>query len=392
MISVNKNVRQISSRSVRSSGPGHASHPGTARSHAALIGVSSDQSPKARFETVNVVLAETGSDPWQDSLLAQWKAGVAVSQLAERFRITSSTVLSALSNARLRRVRSAVVSFIDSPEFTLPDAEKVCSQGIESSEFETPVVEPLHAGGKLLPSYLSSLYSVPLLTREQERDLFRHFNYLKFRFLRQRSALSPQTPIPSKILTGLDQQLDSIAAVRDRLIRSNLRLVVSIARKYTRSGVEFFDLVSDGNVSLMRAVEKFDYMRGNKFSTYATWAVMKNFARSIPVEHRQLDRFRTGLDDALFLSTESRSTETADLTANQVQRTVIRDLLSQLDEREQKVLSCRFGLASGSEPETLEQVGSHLGVTKERVRQIEVRSLTKLRRIAERQNLEIPGF
>jgi RNA polymerase sigma factor (sigma-70 family) len=348
--------------------------------------------PEAGLQTVNVEPDEIGSDRWQDSLLAQWKAGAAVSQLAERFSITRSTVHSALSNARLRRVRSAVVSFIDSPEFTLPDADQVCSLGRDSSDFETADVEPLHAGGKLLPSYLSSLYSVPLLTREQERDLFRRFNYLKFCFLRQRSAWSPQTTIPAKILIGLDQQLDSIAAVRDRLIRSNLRLVVSIARKYTRSGVEFFDLVSDGNVSLMRAVEKFDYMRGNKFSTYATWAVMKNFARSIPVEHRQQDRFRTGLDEALFCNTESRSTETADLMANLAQRTVIRDLLSQLDEREQKVLSCRFGLASGSEPETLEQVGSHLGVTKERVRQIEVRSLTKLRRIAERQNLEIPGF
>ena len=86
-------------------------------------------------------------------------------------------------------------------------------------------------------------------------------------------------------------------ALKNQIIRANLRLVVSIAKRHVGPLENFFDLVSDGNMSLIRAVEKFDYARGNKFSTYATWAVMKNFARTIPDEIKHRDRFRTSADE-----------------------------------------------------------------------------------------------
>ena len=73
--------------------------------------------------------------------------------------------------------------------------------------------------------------------------------------------------------------------MKNFLIRSNLRLVVSIAKRHMKPRMSFFEMVSDGNMSLIRAIEKFDYTKGNKFSTYATWAIMKNYARSIPAEH-----------------------------------------------------------------------------------------------------------
>ena len=168
--------------------------------------------------------------------------------------------------------------------------------------------------------------------------------------------------------------------------------MVSIAKRHIKPGANFFEMVSDGNVSLMRAVEKFDYTKGNKFSTYATWAIMKNFARSIPQEHRQLDRFRTGKEEVFQFSKEDRANPYMDELTNNRQRKVIGDILLQLDDRERDILRYRYGLEEGSEPQTLEQVGNRFGVTKERIRQLEGRALKKLKKHAEGARLEVPGL
>ena len=91
----------------------------------------------------------------------------------------------------------------------------------------------------------------------------------------------------------IENLYSAAVAIKNQIVQANLRLVVSIAKRHVSATQDFFSLVSDGNMSLIRAVEKFDYARGNKFSTYASWAIMKNFARTIPGEHKQLDRFRT---------------------------------------------------------------------------------------------------
>jgi RNA polymerase primary sigma factor/RNA polymerase sigma factor len=152
----------------------------------------------------------------------------------------------------------------------------------------------------------------------------------------------------------------------------------------------FFELVSDGNMSLIRAAEKFDYSRGNKFSTYASWAIMKNFARTIPGELKIRDRFRTSQDDAFMAATEHR-TDQVEEEMNQARRQEqVNRILSRLDEREQKIIVSRFGLRTGQEPLTLKEVGEVMGVTKERVRQIEARALSKLRLAVHDERIELP--
>jgi len=319
-------------------------------------------------------------------LLGRYEAGESVATLAVAVGCSRTAIYAAIAQARAERLLGVEIDFIDSPEFREPGAEAViCGPAPESSSGRGARVPPG------LPAYIEELYRVPLLNKQQEQYLFRRMNFRKYQFRELISGLSSERPA-AKLMGRLEALFADIEEVRKLLIKSNLRLVVSIAKKYLKSGVSFFELVSDGNMSLMRAIEKFDYSRGNKFSTYASWAILKNFARSIPREHRQLDRFRTGIDEAFTHRCESKTSVFRDDRDFEMRQRAICELLGELDGREQEVIASRFGLREGATAETLEQVGGRLGVTKERVRQIEVRTLEKLRRIANRRALDIPGF
>lgn len=321
-----------------------------------------------------------------ESMLARWQLGESVACLAKAFSLSKTAVHGALMEARVKRLVEANVDYIDNDVFHQSNAEAViCGP---APEVDNSTVGRVPTG---LPAYLIELYRVPLLTKVHEQYYFRRMNFRKFQFSELRKELDVRKP-SARMVSKLEAILAEITEVKNLLIRSNLRLVVSIAKRYLKANSGFFELVSDGNISLIRAVEKFDFARGNKFSTYASWAILKNFARSVPAEHKRLDRFRTGNDEVFEQKTEQRGSFFIDEHMNKSQRAVIREMMQELDGREQKVIACRFGLSEGNEPETLEQVGSRLGVTKERVRQIEVRTLEKLRRIAERRAFEIPGF
>ena len=165
---------------------------------------------------------------------------------------------------------------------------------------------------------------------------------------------------------------------------------MSIAKRHVSQSEEFFGLVSDGNMSLIRAAEKFDYARGNKFSTYASWAIMKNFARTIPQEFKQRDRFRTSSDEMFGTAEDLRKGQYEQESAQELREFQVDKILESLDDREQKIIISRFGLDHKFEPQTLKEVGAQMGVTKERIRQIEARALSKLRMAAQEEKIEIP--
>ena len=241
-----------------------------------------------------------------------------------------------------------------------------------------------------LPSYLRSLYEVPLLTAAQEVHLFRTMNYLKYKASRLREQLGPRRP-KRRLMKPIERYYRQADTVKNRLVQSNLRLVVSIAKRYVSDGTSLFELISDGNMSLFRAVDRFDYARGNKFSTYASWAIMKNFVRSVHDDHRRRDRFRTGLNE-LFGDARDRRPDHLEQESIQSKREMeVKRLLLRLSERERKIIIQRFGLGRGQEPLTLKQVGAKLGVTKERIRQLELRALTKLRQAAAEEKIELPS-
>ncbi len=327
------------------------------------------------------------SEDARRAIFQQYRRGEPVEALAKRYSRTTASIYRIISEMRARQILELPLEYIPNEAFERVRSRKRENQILgEMPESSLPLKKPRMPGG--LPPYLASLYEVPLLSRRQEAHLFRKMNYLKYKAARLRSKLDPNRP-RRRLMDKIESLYDEAVAVKNQIIRANLRLVVSIAKRHVTPSQNFFELVSDGNMSLMRAVEKFDYSRGNKFSTYASWALMKNFARSIPDEHRHRDRFRTSLDE-MFTATEDVRPDPFEEEAAQTRREAqVQKMLERLDDRERRIIVRRFGLRRGEEPLTLKEVGAEMGVTKERVRQIEARALDKLRKAAEEDRVEI---
>lgn len=320
-------------------------------------------------------------------LYRQFKQGLAVETLARTWKRTKASIYRIVTEVRAEILLEQPIDFMDSDEFRGSDAAERILQPPPSVERRGPVTKPPPG----LPPYLASLYAVPLLTREEEVYYFRKMNYLKFLAVEARSQIDAARP-RSKDMDRVEQLLDQATEVKNFLIRSNLRLVVSIAKRHMRPTTSFFEMVSDGNMSLIRAIEKFDFTKGFKFSTYSTWAIMKNYARSIPAENVRLDRFRTGNDEVFSSSSDPRTDQFLEERTNQRQRELIMSILDHLDPREREIIVFRYGLSEGATPQTLEQVGTRFGVTKERIRQLEARALRKMRKLAQDESLDIPGL
>ena len=325
------------------------------------------------------------SDEDQRAIYQQHKRGVSTVMLAKRYRRTRGSIIRILNEQRAAKVFELPLDYIPNPEFEVEaNAETICGEMPVSTDAPRKIKPP--AG---LPPYLASLYEVPLLNREQEYHLFRKMNYLKFKANNLRNQLDRSAPIVA-LMDQIEKLYEDSVAVKNKIVQSNLRLVVSIAKRHVAPGDDFFGLISDGNMSLIRAAEKFDYARGNKFSTYATWAIMKNFARSIPDEFKYRDRFRTSSDEVFSMHEDARGDHLA-LEMDQATRTdQIRKILDTLDERERQIIVRRFGLDHRQEPLTLKEVGEEMRVTKERIRQLELRALSKLRVAAEKAHIDEP--
>ena len=311
--------------------------------------------------------------------------GASVAQLCKRFKRTRTSIQRILLDMRMEQVMELPLDHIYNTDF-----EDVSRE----AEYLGPVPEPASAPRKVrvpagLPSYLAALYDVPLLTREQEYHLFRKMNYLKHKASRLRETLETAKGNKTAIMDEIDDLYEAAVRVKNKVVQSNLRLVVSIAKRHVASTDDFFALVSDGNMSLIRAVEKFDYSRGNKFSTYASWAIMKNFARTIPSEFKHRDRFRTTTEELFVARQDDRLDPYVEETVQRSRQRELSKILNRLDEREQKIITARFGLGRGAEPLTLKQVGEEMGVTKERIRQLEARALTKLREAADEAKIDV---
>lgn len=311
-----------------------------------------------------------------------FKRGASVDKLMKQFGRTKTTIYRVINEVRAARIMELPLDFINNPRFSRKGADNACLGPMPESD--VPTKKARRPSG--LPPYLASLYEMPLLTREQEAHLFRKYNYLKYKAAKLRKELDPAQPKAS-LMDEIESLQQQAVATKNDIARANLRLVVSIAKRHVTPDQNFFELVSDGNMSLLRAIEKFDFARGNKFSTYASWAIMKNFARTIPGEFKHRDRFRTSQDELFAATQEHRGNPMVEEGQQSQREAQIERILRRLDEREQKIIIHRFGLDHAQEPQTLKEVGASLGVTKERIRQIEARALSKLRQAAQEEKV-----
>ena len=331
----------------------------------------------------------TGGGPLDDDAKSQiyklFRRGVSVEVLTRQFGRTRASIYRIVNEMRAYRILDARVEFMPHQSFDDPEVREALLGSIPEAD---PRSVRRTKPPKGLPPYLASLYEVPLLTREQEAHLFRKMNFLKALANRLRDTVDPARAKTAD-LDEIERLQEEALAVKNQLIRANLRLVVSIAKRHVGPSNNFFELVSDGNMSLIRAVEKFDFARGNKFSTYASWAIMKNFARTIPEENYRRDRFVTGHEEMFEAAADTRADEHEYENALKRMQEAVKGMLGRLDDRERRIIISRYGLNGASE-QTLEQLGRELGITKERVRQIESRAQDKLRKFAGEDKLDLP--
>ena len=329
--------------------------------------------------------AEPVSEEERTRIVKGHRRGVPLGALARRVCRPRSTVYRVVIEERAARLARRKVKFLDDPLYHQDDPASAVAAIVAGTQEElTSADDPRRPEDarvpRDLPPYLAALYRTPLLSPARERALFLSFNFHKYRFVAARRRLDPQFA-RARDIAELEGHLRRATEVKNQIVQANLRLVVSIARKHLRPGMSLMELISDGNLTIMRAVESFDFHRGHRFSTYATLALMKGFARSVPQMAAAASRSGGGPGDdgALACVADTRFAASGD---RMLAREEVGQLLSRLDDRERAVLLAHYGLEGRTEPATYEQVGRLLGMTKQRVRQIEQSALAKLRSAA----------
>jgi len=320
-----------------------------------------------------------------------YKQGCSIKELMEHYDRNKSSIYRLINQRRAKALLAKKIEFVSSDDFLKQDAqEKILAELPDQAKPRTREnIETLKLNTDSISEYLNTLGEAPVLNREREVELFRRYNYLKFLALQRRTGMKLSSASGLR-LSQIEGYLTQAKRIQRTLIEANLRLVVGIARKHIASGTSLIDLVGEGNISLMRAVEKFDYSRGFRFATFASWIITKDFARKIPTQQRRLGKTTTSLDK---IHHALMADEVVDFIAvERAHRSLNQVIEDNLNERERYIIMNRFGLIGSpirKETKTLKQIGEDLGLTKERIRQLELIALQKLRQSLSSKEFEL---
>jgi RNA polymerase sigma factor (sigma-70 family) len=291
---------------------------------------------------------------------------------------------------RAAEIRSRQIDFIPNQDFNA--RKKFVESDLETVRAieQGLLMAPAGRTSSGLPAHLARMCATPLLTPEEESALFERMNYCKFRADSIRRKMRSANPSVAAI-NEFDDMIERSERLRNHLLQANTRLVMSIARKFADARNPFDDLLSQGIASLMHSVEKFDFDRGYRFSTYATCAVRRELYRMVMNRKKQARRFSTGTSELLdghVESEEDQQSPHAKLADYRQLSAAVSEMMEDLDEREQLILSARFGLDDGAKRASYSKLGTRLGISKERVRQLANRAIDKLRELVPDYQLE----
>ena len=322
--------------------------------------------------------------------------GITVDCIARRYCRTRHAIEQVVTEEKTRRVKEIPIRFVTNPLFDMPDAENIIMKVLPLQalqEVRTPT--DAKVSGELwtrlppeVPVSVVEAFHQAIVPQPLVIDAFRRMNFLKAMASRLQAQLDIHTArLPD--LARIEQLLSHAGQIRNEILQSHLRMVVYVARQHVRSGENLFELVSDGNLWLMRAVECFDFSRGVKFSTYLTYALMKNYARRFSLNRGRSDgKIIFAQDELLDQLDGGQDSSVSDAVDMLMMQGRLVDALAQLPKRERELVAAHYGLEAGQSPASLSTLAERMGVTKARVRQLEVRAIRRLRKI---MKVELPA-
>ena len=284
---------------------------------------------------------------------------------------------------RAREFLSARIDFVPNRSFHDPEGEPELDAPTEGNDSRIGGDNP-PAG---LPGHLARLCEARLLTAEEERSLFRRMNYLKYQADKIRAELDVDDPDPHAI-ERVETYLAQARMIRDRIVESNLRLAMSVVKKFVSPQHSYDEALSEGICSLMQAVEKFDYDRGFRFSTYAYRAITRNIARKIHAHRQEAARWTTDSEASTLDVPDERGSSIVYEEVWHHRRGLLTDLVGRLDRRERFIIRSRYALGAHRRVRSFQDLADKLGISKERVRQLEQRAVSKLRGLAAKRAID----
>ncbi|MBN2377509.1 MAG: sigma-70 family RNA polymerase sigma factor [Sedimentisphaerales bacterium] len=340
--------------------------------------------------------------------------GVPVKELMAQFSRSKSNIYRALNIHWAQQLINTRIEYIPSKEFSDRSLKmEILNESgdlFESSEQIKPApleeesvnnsADATSKGSKEKPagvmeSYWQDIRTGQLLTQRQEAFLFRKYNYLKYLADELCRNINLKNPRGTQVRKA-QQYLRQAELIKDWLIRSNLRLVVSVARKHTHRESELLELISEGNLAAMNAVEKFDYTRGFKFSTYATWAIVKRFATyRTKLSRRSSQIIQETEQEPLEVAQDLRVEPSIVVAVESARKSLFDVMRETLEQRERTIVQEHFGLDEQQKvpglrkARSLSQIADMVGLSKERVRQIELLALQKLRKVLTPEQFEV---